>query len=712
MAILSRIRKRSGLLIALIGVAIAGFVLQDAFNGKGGCNRRSQTKYVGEINGEEIGYRDFEVKVEQQTEAYKRQMQKDNLSNDESFNVRQNTWSILLNEILMGDQYEKVGITVSGDELSDLFFGKFPHPFIIQNFTNPQTGQIDRKRVTDIENNFDQLKPEEQKQWNDLKRMIKEDRLRTKYNNLIAKSFYMPRAFAKRAYEAQSDMMKARMFAVDYNTIKDESIKLTDADYQKYYDEHKAEFEQEDSRDIDYVVFDIQPSKIDMEQLTKQVNEYYQDFQTTDNIADFVNSISDTKFDSAFIKRGQLSFQLDSIMFNSAPGRLVAPFIDNDKFEFAKLLDVQMRPDSMKASHILIAYQGAMRAGQNVVRTKEQAEKLADSLKAVVLANPAGIEQIAFASSDDGSAKENKGDLGWFTDGSMIREFNDAVVKGKIGDVVKVETPFGYHIIKITDKKAPVKKVRVALATIAIEPSAETQKTVFTKANKFAATNRTYESFDKAVQKEGLNKRSAEFVEPMSNNIPGLESARELVRWAFEENSTKGMVSDKPFEFNHKYVVAAIKEVRVKGIAPLEQIKTRLEYVVKREKKAEQLMAKLNAELQKNKDLYALAAMNNSAVDTVDNLNFASFNLGRRGYEPEVLGALFAQKKNTMTKALKGYSGVYVALIDDLIKAPAAADLTMLRRQYEQMYMQRVQNEVFRALQEKAEIKDNRYFFY
>ncbi len=708
MAVIGTIRKRSGLLIILIGIAIAGFVLQDAFKSTKGF----ENKKLGVVNGTDITYPEFERKMEAQVEQIKQQQRKENLSSQELFQIRQSVWNQLVSDILMGKEYEELSIEVSPDEMNDMFYGKFLHQFIVQNFTNPKTGQVDRQRVMQVINGFDQMKPEEQKQWKSIEEYIKSDRIRTKYNNLITKSFYMPKAFAKKAYEAQNDVVKLRLVSVDYTSVSDSAVKLTDKDYETYYEEHKAEFEQEPSRDVDYVMFEVLPSKEDVDATTKQVNELFAEFQTSTNIPEFVNSVSDVRYDSTFKKRGVLPYSIDSAMFNASAGTIIPPFMDNGSFKMAKLMDVQLRPDSMKARHILISFQGAYGAAETVKRSKEEAKKMADSIRVIAQKDTASFALTAVSTSDDPSAKENKGDLGWFEDQKMIASFNDAVIKGKVGDVVVVESPFGYHIINITGKKVPEKKVRVAIVSRSLTASNQTYKNVFTQANKFASENTTVEQFEATIKKEGLNKRTAEYIQPMSDNIPGVENARELVRWAFNEETKKNDVSKQVFEFENKFVVAVIKEVREKGIAPLAQVKQRLESLVKRDKKAVMIQEKLKTALTSIKDLNQLAVKFNTQVDTVPQLNFAAYNVGRKVYEPEVIGTTFTLKKAAISKPIKGYSGVYVVTVDDIVKAPAAKDYTMLKMQMEGMFQQRVGNEAYKAIQDKAKIEDNRIFFY
>ncbi len=710
MAIIGTIRKRSGLLLILIGVAIAGFVLQDALKSTKGF----KYKEIGKVNKTDVTYPEFERKVEQLLEQMKKQGNKENVTPQQTFQAKDQTWNTMVTDILMKKEYDALSIQVTPEEMNDMYYGKFVHSYIAQSFPNKKTGQVDRQQVRNIIDNFDKLKPEEKVQWAQLEDAIKKDRLTNKYNNLISKSYYMPTAFLKRAYNDQMSSKSCRFVAVDYTTVSDSSITLTDKDYQKFYDENKYRYEQqEDSRDIDYVMFEVNPSAEDMQKMTKQVGDYYAELKTATNIPDYINSVSSDRYDSTFFKKGKLPSNIDSVMFSSAVGTVIPPYMDGKYFKMAKLVDIQYRPDSMKASHILVAFQGAYGAQQTVKRTKEEAKKIADSLKNVIMKDPTRLGEIAQAISDDPSAKENKGDMKWFADQQMVGPFNDACLNGKVGDVVVVETIFGYHVVNVTGKLEAEKKVRVGILTYKLEPSQSTYKNVYNTAYKFVNDNTTKEKFEEAIKKQGLNKRTAENVQKMADNIPGIEQARELVKWAYGDDVKKGDVSKQVFEFdNRMFVIAVLKEVRNKGILPLEQIKDNLKGLVIREKKAEMIIAKLSTTLGQTKDLYQIATQYKTAVDTVPQVNFAGSNFGRKGYEPEVIGTIFATKKGGVTKPVKGYSAVYIVMVDAETTAPPAKDYTMVKMQMSQQYQQRVQSDVFRVLKEKADITDNRIYFY
>lgn len=703
MAIIGRIRKHYWLLVVIIGVALLLFVLSD-FSRK----RTKQTSTIAVIAGEKVSALEFNKKVEENIELQKLNTGKDNVTADESFQIRQGTWQQILNDIVMTKQYDKLGVVVSSDELNDLIRGKDPHSYIKQSFTDPNTGKFDPKLVDNFLQNLDNVDPSMKQRYLAMEKAIKQDRLNNKYNSLITKGFYVPTAFAKRNYEETNQMAAVRLTGIRYMSISDSAVKITDADYEKYYKEYGFRFVQDKPvRDIEYVVFEPRPSDDDMVKLKEDVTKLYEEFTTVTDVPNFVNTNSDTRYDSTWKKRGSFSTYLDSLLFNAPVGAVLPPQEDNGMYRIFKIVDKQARPDSLRASHILISYAGT--PVENVKRSKQAAIKESDSLMAIIKQNPALFENLAATVSDDASSKKKNGDLDWFVDGAMVPVFNNAVVNGKVGDIVKVESPFGFHIIKITGKKEPIAKIRVASLDRRIEASSKTVEKVYNEASTFAAENSTLEKFEKSVKDKGLELRVSERTDAMADKLPGVQHGREIVRWAFTKETKKGNVSNV-FDTDGSYVVATLKTIVDKGQVPLEVLKESIKPLVIREKKAEMILKKVNDRLSKSKDLYALAAENAAKVDTVE-ISFASANVPVYGHEAKLTGVVFSMKKGQMSAPIQGDQAVYVAVLDELKAAPATKEYTNQKRQMEMNFQSRTY-QIMSILQDKAEIKDNRILFY
>jgi peptidyl-prolyl cis-trans isomerase D len=325
------------------------------------------------------------------------------------------------------------------------------------------------------------------------------------------------------------------------------------------------------------------------------------------------------------------------------------------------------------------------------------------------------VERFSFYArefSDDPSAEQNGGDLDWFADGTMVPTFNQAVLDGKVGDIVKVETAFGYHVIYITGKKEPVKKVRVALVQRAVEPSKETYQKTFLAASDFATRNNTRDKFDRAVVDQGLNKRTADNQGMMSNSIPGIEYPRQILYWAFNEKTEIGTVSPV-YDMGKSCVVALLKKRYEKGIAPLESVKTRIEPLVKREKKAEILIGRLQQAVNQSNDINTIAGQLNTKVDTLQNINFGASNLPA-GYGPEkdVIGQIFSMSQGQTQGPIKGTQGVYVVTVDSFDKPAVLSDYSQQKKTLANAVKGRAGRDAYNALLESAKMEDNRIMYY
>ncbi len=707
MAIIGEIRKHYWLLVAIIGIALLLFVLSD-FQRK----RSKQSNTIGVIAGEKIAITEFNKRVEENSEIQKANTQKENLTAEENYQLRQQTWQQVVNEIVMNKEYDMLGVSVSIEELDDLIRGKNPHQYIVQSFTDPKTGKYDQKAVNNFLQNLDNtemVKPEMKQRYLMMEKAIKNDRQTTKYNSLITKAFYVPTAFAKRNYVESNTMAKIRIAGMNYQVVPDTLVKITDADYEKYYNDNKYKYKQDKPvRDLEFVMFEPKMSAEDMALLKKNVEKAYSDFAVATDIPAFVNSTSDTRYDSTWHKRGFFGAQIDSMLFHAPIGVVNSPIEDKGMYRLFRVVDRQDRPDSLKASHILISYAGT--PIKAATRTREAAGKLADSILKVVEKNPALFESIAGSLSDDETAKKKSGDLGWFADGAMVAEFNSAVLKGNIGDMKKVETQFGYHIIKVVGKKDPSTKIKVAAVDFRQEAGPKTIEALYNEASNFAATNNTFEKFEKAVKDKGLNMRNAQRLSASDNTLPGLKTAREVVRWAFNDDNAKGAVSNV-FDIEGTYVVATIKNKVEKGFVPLEVMKEGIKPLVLREKKAEFLMKKVNNQFAKLKDVNTLIKeFPNIKIDTVD-VSFASANIPNHGREAKVTGQIFAAKTGQVVGPIDGEQGVYVFILDQIKDAAAITDYSNQKKQMAQYFQGRA-GMLSNMLQEKAEIKDNRLTFY
>lgn len=707
MAVITKIRSYSGLLIAVIGVALAAFVLGD-FMGYGPT--RGGNFDVGKIDKTKISYQEFEQRVNDQLEGWKMETGNQNPGPSEAFQIRQQVWNTMVREILLNSELEKLGIEISSDELYHLIHGPNPHQVIVRNFSNPTDGSYDPQQVINFLQNFDLLDANTQSQWLMIEQFIKRERQENKYHNLIRQGYYMPSVLVSLDYQDRNATADLRYIVKRYEAIADSLVQVSDRDLRRVYEENRNLYEQEASRSLQYVAFPVFPSEEDREALRKELLELEEEFAAAENVQAFINSTSDERFNPFYFSQGQLSPELDSVMFNAPVGTVYGPIVEENAFVMVRLTDIQFRPDSMRASHILISYLGSAAASPATTRNIEQARALADSLMNIARRNPARFGDLAIEFSEDPSAQMNRGDLDWFRDVEMVPEFSEAVINAGVNTFTTAETQFGVHVIQVTGKSDATKKVQIARLTRNIEPSNRTFQMVYGQASEFAALLRKNKNFEEAAEEKGLSVRVIDMVRQMDMSLPGIENPREIVRWAFDEN-TKNDAFSQIFDIDNRFIIATVTQKRDEGIPSLDEIRDEIRILAVREKKYEMIAAEMKEALNAG-NFDAIAEKLQLSPEQALEIRFNMLNLPGVGPEPKVIGAAFGLQPNTISKPIKGNAGVLLVEVMNREEAIEPDDMSASLRQLKTAFSNRVVNDVFNAIRENARIEDNRALFY
>ncbi|MBQ3595519.1 MAG: peptidylprolyl isomerase [Bacteroidales bacterium] len=701
MAAIGNIRKHYGLLVAFVGLALLAFVLGDLFKS---TNSRQGTN-VASVGNEKITYQDYSNMVGMNLENAKAS-NAGSITPEQNYSIHASTLEQMIRDIVMKREYKDLGLVVSSEELFDQFLGENPNQYVVSSFTGAD-GKFNRELVETYIRDFQTLTPEMQANWINFERAIKEDRLNTKYDNLLKKSFYLPTKLAERYYSDKNDKVSAEVYAIRYNTIADSTVVLSDADKKAFYEENKNKYQTDATRAIDYIVFEIKPSKADIDFSRNLVNDLKDDLASIENAASFVNANSDLPFDSAWKSRTDVPAEFENAIFSNGAGFVYGPYENEGYYNVAKVLDVENRSDSLMASHILVSYANALRSTET--RTKDEAKSLADSLLNVIKKDSSKIETLAKDFSDDPSAQTNNGDLGWFTDGTMVYTFNEFVQDNKVGTVGMVETPFGYHIIKVTDRNEAAPKARIAVVANEITASTATYQNIFAEANRFVTENTTAEEFNAAIENKGLNKRTVPTMRTTTNYITGISNPRQIVRWAFDENTKVGDMSSI-FDLDDMYVVAVLTKAVEEGDAPYQDIAERYEYVIKKEKKGAMLAEQAKAY---GTDYQKMIDNLKGEKTTVDNVTFEGRGFGNFGVEDKVIGTVIGMKEGEVSEPIIGGNGLYVVKVVKETPAATTTDYSNIQREQRSKYNNQIlNNAVYSALKDMTKIEDNSILFY
>ncbi|SUJ08423.1 Foldase protein prsA 1 precursor [Sphingobacterium spiritivorum] len=697
------LRNRAGLIVTVIGIAIVAFLLGDVVR-TGAPFWASTQNQVGSVNGESISYPDFNVQVEQASAMFQQQMGGGSLTPQMKNYAVQQVWNQFVTKEILKQEVEKIGLSVGKDELNALVNGPNPSYQIVQAFTNPQTGQFDKAQLNMF---LSRLKsegtPEMQQQWEMLLEGVRDERMGTKYTNLLNNSIYVTSLEANDDYIQRNKLANFKYVLLDYSSIKDADIKLTDADYKEYYDENKNAFKNpEETRSIEYVLVDGRPNQRDTAATLAVVQKLKADLAASTNDSLFASVNSDTKYPYTYLKKGQVSPALDSVLFNAPVGATVGPFLSNGVYEIAKIKDATFSPDSVKASHILLnpTAEGGV----------DKAKAKADSIKNLIAKGEA-FGPLAIQFSQDEGSKANGGDLGTFGRGRMVPEFDKAVFEGKTGDVLIVNSQFGVHIVKIEKQVGNSKVVKAAIVDKAISSGKETIDAAYAKANSFfSALDK--DNFKAVATKQGLKDATAKRVTAMDNTLDGNEVPRELLRWAFE--AKKGDVTDKVYETDHTFIVARLADIQPKGILPLEAIKADIETPVRNLVKARQLKEKAENALKGASSIDQVGQKLGKSPIQVENIVLANPVIPGVALENTVVGTVFGLQPNKPSTAIKGNQGVYVVQVNGFVnpKNQVATEIKAQQKQLIASKAQRSWNSIFKALQDKAKIDDNRIRFF
>lgn len=690
------LRNRAGyLLVGAIAFAIIAFIVGDLVNSGKPFWEASQ-RIVGTIDGEDISIEEFTPKVDQSLAQFKQQYGGSVNPQMQAMAV-DNVWQGEIANILLSKEYDRLGLTISGDELFDLLQGNNPSPLIQQYFGNPQTGEIDRAAII---NSLKTKEPQVRAQWATLQGEIEKQALQQKYANLIRNSIYVTSIEANDEYMNRNKLVNFDYVNLDYSAVLDTDVKLTDADYQAYYDAHKLAYVNPvETRSFEYVNFNIEPTAADSAAVKTQVDKLAADFRTTPNDSLFAVNNSDVKVPFSYITKGKLDPAVDSVIFNYPAGSFYGPKLSGNSYKLAKVVDTRFSPDSVKASHILI---DPMRVGGDAA-----AFKLADSLKGLVQKG-ASFASLASLYSVDGS-KDSGGELGTFARGAMVPEFENAAFDGRTGDYKVAKSQFGVHLIHIEKQIGSSKVVKLAYIEKQLTPSAKTRDAAYKKASLFLSDVKA-DNFKALAEKAGYTVSTADKVTASQGYAAGLDNPRDLIKAVY--GAKKGVILPEIYTMDNGFVVAHVTEVQPKGQLSLADVKKQIEPMVKNAVKAKILTEKMDKALAGASSLAQVAQKLGKTVTPVENIVFANPIIPGLAQENAVIGAVFGSATGKVSKAIKGDKGVYAFVVNGFVEPAPMANTFAQKESMMMSITQRALGMAFQALQDKAEIKDNRVKFY
>lgn len=682
MAMISTIRKQGWLVLVLVGFGILGFLIPyDAVMAMfgGGSNK------VGEINGQTIDRETWQQALATQSSLF-------NYQNSQNHALENDVWTNLTEELVLGPEYKKLGLTVTEEELDEILFGENLSPYVLSTFYQGQNKPEFRDQ---IRKSFESMEPQIAEGY---KNTVIAKRLREKYDGLLAHAAYTNSLDAKYSFNNANNKATVLFVVKPYASIMESEISFTNDDIEAFYNEHKndKEYRQERSRSIAYVKIPVVANSADTAAIKNVLAETAASFKKAKGRA--ADSLFAAQYggnpNSGKMKytAGMFPEPFNTQMTADSIGKLVGPVFVENSIVYAKVTFRGTEVDSVQARHILFKEPGA------VGRAK------ADSVRKIIIANKNFAEMAAKYGTD--GTKDKGGDLGMFGRGAMVPEFENACFNAKVGDVQIVESQFGVHIYEVTKRGNAKPATYFAAISKTIEPSSNTNRAIYQSALDFIQNHGDSSSFRKGANEMYGGLIFSPDIRPEASSVQGIQSADEIISWAYTND--EGAIS-QPISVEGGLVVACVMEVKEKGVPTLRNVYDRMKQEVIKHKKAEKYMAMMTGS-----SLEEIAGKVTSTVKTAENFSMNMSNLPGSGVgeaENAVVGIAFGLPTGNISAPIEGKGGIYVLQrATDIVTVSSPDNYESNKKTANESARRSAPFLIFNSLKEGAEIEDFRFY--
>ena len=702
MAVLGNLRKNSFVLIAVIGMALFAFVIAGVFDGSGFQSQEP----IGKVNGEELSISDFRNQMDVLKKSY----------NFNDLQALTTAWDESVRIELLNQEINELGIGSSSDHL-EYFLSQSPSFNSDERFIN-DAGLFDVNKFSNFISELKEINPEAYFQWSNQENQFNNQIKANTYFNLISSGLNSTFFEGKKQYSKSNSNANISFVKIPYSSIPDSLVSVKNSEISKYIKDNPENFEQESTRSIDYVIFDESPSKKDqndlrlrLENLLNQREEYNQvsklnevvpGFLTTSDLELFLSENSDIPYDSIYRPKGFFSSDHAQMIFNLDNNQTYGPYTDGEFLKYSKMID-KKRNGNVRASHILVSYQGAQGASSEITRTKEDARKEASRILNLARNNSDSFSSYALEFSD-GPSKSNGGDLGFFQEGMMVKPFNDYVFSNRVGRIGLVETDFGFHVIKVVAKEDVVLVGTIGLKNI---PSDRTSDSIFNIASKFEIDLGKSIDINKTASDLDFEVKSLNSIGELDHDLPNMENQRRLVQWLFNEDSSIG--DYKRFDLSQGgFVIVQINDKQDKGLMPARLASLTVTPILKNQKKAEMIIS----ENKKYTTLEDLSASNNLEIINVSALNQITPVVSQAGFEPKLVGTAFGLEIGQTSNLIEGETGVYLVKLNSLNSVEEIESYSAFENQLTSKLRTNLDFNIVQSLKKSADVVDNRSDYY
>ena len=660
MAVLETIRVKLGILITvLIAVALLSFIIDPSTLQSVSA---SSSKYdVGEIDGKSISYTDFQADVDRFTAINEVMSGTSSLDEDQQKAIRDAAWQSLLDQYLLVRNAEKAGIHVGEEEMVALVSGDMASPVISQNSVFfDENGNFSKEMVLEFVNyiNTDQT-GRLKLYWDYLQKTAKTQQYYEKYMSLFTQSDFTNTLMMTEEIAENNNTFDVEFVMVPVGIVQDTTITVSDSEIKKYYESHKKFYEQQASRDIEYVVFEVVPSAEDIASANQDLVEVYEEFGTTENMKAFLMSNSDRQYDAHWYKAGELntvSAEINDFVFGKNNKGVSEVFQNGNTFRAVRVLESANVPDSVYVKY--------------VPEASENVDSLLNTVEPMWITEVPGYEDVM-------TAKKN----------------SKVTVSGLV--------------FQVLDRTAPVAKKRVAILEKEAVASKETVNGYYSQANTFATKAAgKYESFQKALTEEGVYAHPYNRMLESADMLGSIDNTKEVTRWAFD--AKVGEVSNIITVDNNYFIVAALTGARKDGYADIREVAPSIKSMLAAEKESAKKAAEVSEKIAGLTTMEEVAEALGTNVSTKTGVAFSS--LTTQGLDPKFIGAASVAEEGKICGPVAGGIGVYVYKVTgrDTGAFYTEDDAKLLDSQKAQYNTQMI----LPVMMDDADVKDNRARFY
>lgn len=712
MATLQKIRSKGPLLVIVIGLALFAFIAGDAWK----VLQPHQGKQdVGEVNGEVLSAQDYQKMVDELSEVIKLTNGLNSLTEDQLNNVKDQVWQSYVNNKLIAEQAEKLGLKVTDAEIQSII-DQGTHPLLMQTpFRNPQTGMFDKdmlkKFLVDYANlNASQMPAQYveyyQKMgafWQFVEKTLAQSTLAEKYQNLVTKSLISNPVAAEDAFNSRTEQSDLLLAGVPYSSINDSTVQVSDSEIKDRYNEKKEQFKQlVETRDIRYIDVKVVPSDADRKAVEKEVTEYSNQLaSTTADFGTFVRSTgSSVNYSDVPVSKSVFPADVASRLDSTNVNEVYGPYYNqtDDSFNAFKLLAKVSSPDSIQFRQI-----------QVYADTEEKTKTLADSIYNA-LKGGADFAAVAKIYGQTGEATWVNAQS-W--EGSELdadnSKFINTLLNQPVNELANLNMGQANLILQVMNKKSMQTKYKVAVVKREVEFSKETYNAAYNKFSQFVAQNTTIDSMVKNAEESGYTLMPRTDLSSAEHYVGGVRSTREALKWIFAAKPGEVSPLYECGENDHLMVVA-LDKIHEAGYRDINSVAEMLRAEIRRDKKAEKIME----EMKKYNSIAQVKGMKDAVSDSVKHVTFsapACISVTRSS-EP-VIGAVAAKTAaNKVSAPIKGNGGVYMIQVYAKEKGSEKFDAKQEETTLTNMAVRIAGNQLINDLYQKAKVVDQRYLFF